>query len=171
MTNPATLAIYAQDLSNYSIEVISAVLDAMGLESPAEYKQLWPAVGTILDAVRRHIYDNRPLEPTSGDRWAAHVEDFWKEPPAPLDDEIQARVDALNEKFGLKKEKEIEIINTDLICPKCQFSQPVAGNLRNWTAKEIYEYAAVVEQLEVIAERNRNMPNLPLAEVVEEISA
>lgn len=111
------------------------------------------------------------MEQEAASRWLEYIERCKAEGQEEPDENTLKRIEDLNSRFDLKKTKVIDIGHKELVCPKCQFSQPVAGNLRNWTAKELYEYAAVVEQLEVIAARNRSMPNLPLADVVEEVSA
>ena len=53
--NQETLAIYAQDLSSYELSDIAAVLDHMGKQPPEEFKQLWPAVGTIIQAIETRV--------------------------------------------------------------------------------------------------------------------
>lgn len=163
--------LYTPFLMPYELKHIKTAIERLSLKPRAEGETAFPALATVLEGVRAVVRECRPSEPTSGERWASHVEEFWKNPPAPLDDELQARVDALNEKYDLKKPKEIETVNSDLVCPKCQFAHPVSVNLRNWNSKEIYDYAVLVEQLEVIAARNRSMSNLPLGDVVDEVTA
>lgn len=131
----------------------------------------FPEYAAILEAVRGVIRSQRAPESSSGERWNSYAEEFWKQPPVPLDAELQAKINALNEKFSLKKPKEIVTVNSDLVCPRCHFAQAVSANFRNWTAAEILEYGAVVQGLELIAERNRNMPELPLGEIVDEVTA
>lgn len=167
----ASLAFYVQDLSIYSLEVIEPVLEKFGGEVPVEYKPLWPAVGVFTEMMRGRIRASRAPEPSSGERWAAHVDEFWKNPPAPLDAELQAKVDALNEKYELKRPKEISTGHTDLTCPGCGMVQAVPGTTRFWTSQQHREHADVLDELAVIAERNRTMPRLPLGDVVEEVTA
>lgn len=131
----------------------------------------FPEYAAILEAVRGVIRSQRAPEPSSGERWDSYAEEFWKQPPAPLDAELQAKINALNEKFSLKKPKEIVTVNSDLVCPRCHFSQAVSANFRNWTGDEILEYGAVVKGLELISERNRNVTELPLGEIVDEVTA
>jgi hypothetical protein len=140
------------------------------LKPRAEGETAFPTLATVLEEVRSIVRANRAPELTSGERWAAHVDEYWKNPPAPLDGELQAKVDALNEKYDLKKPKEIITVNAEIICPRCQFAQAVSANFRNWTADEILEYGAIVKELELIAERNRSMLDLPMGDVVEEVA-
>jgi hypothetical protein len=167
---PGTLLTFSKDLAVYSLSDIDQALMRIASVPRREGETAFPEVATILEAVRGVIRARKVPEPTSGERWAAHVDEYWKNPPAPLDAELQAKVDAMNEKFSLTKPKEIITVNAEIVCPRCQFAQAVSANFRNWTADEILEYGAVVKELEQIAERNRNMPDLPLGDVVEEVS-
>jgi hypothetical protein len=158
-----------QDLSSYSLEVIAPVLDEIGKENPKDFKQLWPAVGTILDAIRGHIRANRPsAEQEAANRWLQYIDKCKEQGVERPDEETQTRIATLNEKFGLERPKEIETTCTELVCPGCGLAQPVAGNIRNWTPDQLREHADVLEELALIADRNRNMPPLPLGEVIEE---
>lgn len=169
--NSASLAIYVQDLSSYNLDVISPVLEKFGGEVPEDYNPLWPAVGVLTEMMRGYIRARRSPEPTSGERWASHVDEYWKNPPAPLDAELQAKVDAMNEKFSLKKPKEIALPQyNEVRCPHCSELLPLATNMRLWTAEEMHAVANTLEDLAVIAERNRTMPRLPLGDVVDEVT-
>lgn len=170
--NSASLAIYVQDLSSYSLDVIAPVLEKFGGEAPDDYKPLWPAVGVFLDLMRGHIRGSRPsVEQESAARWLNYIARCKAEGTEEPDADTLKQIEALNEKFGLKKPKEVVTVNSDLVCPRCQFAQSVPANFRNWTAAEILEYGAVVQGLELIADRNRSMPRLPLGDVVDEVTA
>lgn len=69
--NPETLATYAQDLSLYELEPLAEAIDDIGKEAPKDFKQLWPAVGVFLEAVRGKV---RSMRQSSGDRWEEHVQ-------------------------------------------------------------------------------------------------
>lgn len=168
--NSASLAIYVQDLSSYSLEVIEPVLETFGGEVPEEYKPLWPAVGVFTEMLRGHIRSSRTPEPTSGEKWLQYVERCKSEGIEKPDDETLTRIEKLNGRFGLEKPKEIITTCTDLVCPGCGLAQPVAGNIRLWTPEQLHEHANLLEELAVIAERNRNIPRLPLGNVVEEVA-
>jgi hypothetical protein len=168
--SPGTLLTFSMDLATYSLRDIDQALRQIGMMPRREGETAFPDIATIMEAVRGVVRANRVQEPTSGERWATHVEEFWKQPAAPLDAELQAKIDAMNEKFSLKKTKEIETTCTELVCPGCGLAQPVAGNIRQWTPAQLREHADVLDELAVIAERNRNMPRLPLGDVVEEVA-
>lgn len=109
--NPETLAIYAQDLSSYELEHIAAVLDEIGQEEPEDYKQLWPAIGTFLGAIRGRIRASRPTsEQVAKDKWDAYVKACAKEGIEAPDPEILARIAELNRKLGLKVEFAGEVV-------------------------------------------------------------
>lgn len=100
--NQETLAIYAQDLSPYELDHIAAVLEAIGKEAPQDYKQLWPAIGIILDAVRGRIRASRPsAEQLAKDAWDAHVAKCRAEGLDAPDPELQALIDKLNLRISL----------------------------------------------------------------------
>lgn len=87
-------------------------------------------------------------------------------------EEWERQIDEAAKKIGLGRKNEVVTYPVELVlCPKCQFEQPVASNIRHWTAKELYEMAALKEQSELIAARNRSMSNLPLGDVVEAVTA
>lgn len=98
--NQETLAIYAQDLSSYENDDIAAVLDAMGKEAPQDYKQLWPAIGTMLEAIRGRIRARKP----SADREAiekanARIAHFKEHPEEYVS--MKEILDALADKRGM----------------------------------------------------------------------
>lgn len=170
--NPESLVIYAQDLSNYDLDVIAVVLEKFGQDTPEDFKPIWPAVGVFLDLIRGHIRANRPTaEQASAKRWLEYIDKCKAEGTENPDEETLSRIAALNEKHSLKKPKEIETTYTQLACLGCGMVMPVAGNIRLWTSKELREQADLIEELELIAERNRSMPDLPLGDVVDEVTA
>lgn len=155
--NPAALAIYSQDLSSYGITEIREALEAIGAEAPEDFKAVWPAVGVFHSAIRARIRAKRKPEPTGTERWDAYADEFWKNPPAPLDSELQAKIDALNEKFGLKKEKEIDYTPVEMLCPHCSAALPVAPNIRFWSPDELRMQADALEEHHRIADANKEV--------------
>ena len=100
--NQETLAIYAQDLSSYELPYIEAVLDEMGKEAPQDFKQLWPAIGTMLEAIRGKIRANRPTaEQEAAERWKAYVAAAKAEGIEEPDAETLALIDKLNARLSL----------------------------------------------------------------------
>lgn len=83
----------------------------------------------------------------------------------------EEQIAASAQKLGLGRKKVIDRSEEIANCPHCQKELPVARNIRFWSSKELYEMAAVKEQSELIAERNRSMPRLPLGDVVDEVTA
>lgn len=146
-----------QDLSNYSLDVIRPVLDRFGKEEPEDFKAVWPAVGVFIGMMRGQIRANREPEPDAAERLRIYTERAKAEGLEAPDADMLKRIEDLNSRFGLKKEKVIETGFTELACMKCGTPFSVAGNIRLWTAKEIREHADVVEQCELIAERNREV--------------
>lgn len=71
-----TFAIYAQDLSTYELGDIEAVLDEIGKEAPQDFKQLWPAVGTIIQAIEIKIRARKAASNDPGRRWLEYLEKF-----------------------------------------------------------------------------------------------
>lgn len=101
--NPETLAIYAQDLSSYESEDVKAVLDDIGTEPPGDFKQLWPAIGTILEAVRGRIRSRRPtMEQQAADKWNHYVAACLAEGIEAPDPEIAAKIAKLNVKLAIR---------------------------------------------------------------------
>lgn len=82
----------------------------------------------------------------------------------------EAQIAASAQKLGIGRKKVIDRFADIANCPHCQKELPVAQNIRFWSSKELYEMAALKDQSELIAERNRNMPDLPMGDVVEEIA-
>ena len=70
-------AIYAQDLSTYELSDIAAVLDEIGKEAPQDFKQLWPAVGTIIAAIEVKVKARKAASNDPGRRWLEYMEK-WK---------------------------------------------------------------------------------------------
>ena len=70
------LAIYAQDLSTYELADVAAVLDEIGKEAPQDFKQLWPAVGTIIAAIEAKVRARKAASNDPGRRWLEYVEKF-----------------------------------------------------------------------------------------------
>jgi len=165
-----SLAIYVQDLSIYSLDVIEPVLETFGGAVPEYYKPVWPASGVFTEMMRDHIRSIRTPDPTSGEKWLQYIERCKSEGIEKPDDETLTRIEKLNGRFGLEKPKEIITTCTELVCTGCGLAQPVAGNIRNWTPQQMRDHADLIEELAVIAERNRNMPKLPLGDVVEEVA-
>lgn len=100
--NMETLAIYVQDLSSYELGDIAAVLEDIGKESPQDFKQLWPAVGVFLEALRARIRANRPsVDEEAAERWKSYLEAVKAEGTQEPDAEIEKRIAALNARMGL----------------------------------------------------------------------
>jgi len=70
------LIIYAQDLSTYELADVAAVLDEIGKEAPQDFKQLWPAVGTIIAAIEAKVRARKAASNDPGRRWLEYVEKF-----------------------------------------------------------------------------------------------
>jgi len=71
------LAIYAQDLSTYELADIAEVLEEIGKEAPQDFKQLWPAVGTIIAAIEAKVKARKAASNDPGRRWLEYMEK-WK---------------------------------------------------------------------------------------------
>lgn len=164
----AEYGIYSEDLDIYSLPDIEAALELIANKSRREGETAFPDVETIREAVRAVIRSSRPsADEESATRWLQYLENCKSEGVEKPDTETLARIEKLNGKFGLEKPKEIITTCTELVCPGCGLAQPVAGNIRLWTPEQLHEHANLLEELAVIAERNRNMPRLPLGDVVE----
>lgn len=100
--NSETLAIYAQDLSNYELEDVAAVLDDIGTEKIEDFKQLWPAVGVFLDAIRGRIRANRPsLEREAIDRLNAEAKHRKEHPEEYVTINLTEMLDEIAAKKGM----------------------------------------------------------------------
>jgi hypothetical protein len=98
--NPETLAIYAQDLSFYELSDIAEALEDLGLQPPQDFKQLWPAIGTILEVIRGQIRASRPSKDQRAQvQWKEHVARCKAEGSEELDVETKERIAALNAKL------------------------------------------------------------------------
>lgn len=171
----ADYKLFSADLEHLEMTDLEDALRVLSLKPRAEGQTAFPDLGTILEAVRgvsRARGDRRAIDDLNQmkSHKAAHPELY--ETP----DEVKDMAARVAGKFGIKATqakpfKEIDRSPELVLCPKCQFEQPVASNIRHWTAKELYEIAAVKEQSELIAERNRNMAPLPLGDVVDEVTA
>jgi hypothetical protein len=145
-TNPETLAIYAQDLSSYDIDDVAAVLDDMGKEAPQDYKQLWPAIGTMLEAIRGRIRARRPtVEQEAADRWLRYIAAAKAEGTSEPDGEMLRRIESLNGKHNLTKPRVIDTTPVMQACPHCSQELPVSPNIRFWTVDELRSYADALE--------------------------
>lgn len=151
------------------------MLEELSSKPRAEGETAFPDIGTILECIRgvkRKRNENSEFE-----KHEARVAHFKAHPEMyETPDEVKDMAARVAGKFGIKATqanpfKEIDRTPELVLCPKCQFEQPVASNIRHWTAKELHEMAAVKEQSELIAERNRSMSNLPLGDVVEAVTA
>lgn len=152
--NQETLAIYAQDLSSYDIGAITEALELIGKESPQDFKQIWPAVGTIQEAIRGVIRlrgDRRSID-AENERVAhfkANPEMY--ETPA----EVAEMAKKINERFGFERPKVIDTTPVMQACPHCSQELPVGPNIRFWTPEELRSYANVLESNQAIASANR----------------
>ena len=168
--NQESLAIYVQDLSSYSLEVIAPVLDKFGTDTPEEYKPLWPAVGVFLDLIRGHIRANRPsADQEAATRWLEYIAKCKAEGIEQPDAETLMRIEAMNDRFDLKKTRVIEP-PAMVECPHCSKELPIASNIRLWEDDQIEQYMYDRREGRKIAERNRSMEKLPLGDVVEEVA-
>jgi hypothetical protein len=81
-----------------------------------------------------------------------HPEEF--EPIGPSD--LEAMAAKLGDKFSFERPKARAVPEPKMeACPHCSGLLPVTSNIRFWSAKELYEFAAVKEESERIAEMNR----------------
>jgi hypothetical protein len=99
--NPETLAIYVQDLSSYDLDAVAEALDGIGKEAPQDYKQLWPAIGIFLEAVRGAIRARKPPVPTSAEKWDAYVKACIAEGVEAPDPEIAVKIEKLKQRISL----------------------------------------------------------------------
>lgn len=104
--DPGVLAleVYSADLANLDAtryttgDVIGAVQE-MGLEERAEGESSWPEVGKIINRVKQY----RAKRCTEEERSLQARSLPAPEQDTSMDEELRARVDALNRKFGLSK--------------------------------------------------------------------
>ncbi len=147
------------------------MLDAIGREAPEDYKQLWPAIGTLDRAIREHIRARRPsVEQEAADRWLAYIAAAKAEGTTEPDGEMLRRIEALNGKHNLTKPKEIDTTPVMLACPHCSQELPVGPNIRFWTPEELRSYADVLERNQAIAAANREASLAVQAVPAEEVA-
>jgi hypothetical protein len=136
-----------------------------------EGETAFPEIATIIAGIRGVIRGRRILEAEAekrkrdeeyNARAKREMEEDKADPAA-----WQAQIAASAEKLGMGRKKVISAAHTELICPRCSFAHPVAGNIRFWTPEELRKHADTLEELALIAERNRTMPELPLSDAVE----
>lgn len=152
--NPSTLVTFAHDLATYSLPDITTALETIGKTPRNQGETAFPDVATVLEVLRGVVRSRKAAESNPGKKWSDEVDEFWKQPAVPLDEELQAKVDALNEKFGMKKKKEIDTTPVEMTCPHCSASLPVAPNIRFWTADELRTYADALDSLHAMAMEN-----------------
>jgi hypothetical protein len=138
-------------------------LKELSLRPRRDGETAFPDLATVLEAVRGVVRlrgDRRAID-AENKRFAhfkAHPELYV------ADDEIKDRLNKLAERMNWDKPREIDTTPNLVCCPKCSFEMPVAQNLYLWDSKKIYEYAAMKEELERIADRNRLEQKIPWTE-------
>lgn len=164
-----------QDLSNFDLDDVAAVLDIFGRAVPEEYKPLWPAVGVFLAEVETLVRRRRHLEAESArtkDREEKEAsirrenEELHANP-----EELERVIAAAADKVSfLGRKKIIDTTPQMVTCPHCSKELPVAQNIRFWSPEELQDYAEILKQVRAIADRNRAMEKLPLGDVVEGVA-
>lgn len=176
----------------YELTDIQSGLELLSSRPRSEGETAFPEIATIVDSVKlaareRRIAGQRELriaeEAAEARRRRLHPEEY--EPIGPAD--LEAMAAKLGDKFKFERPK-AKVIPEPKIenCPHCSKPLPVVGNIRFWTAKEIYEYAALKEESERIADMNReankahaekcsaeqlaNLPATPVPDISEEVA-
>jgi hypothetical protein len=141
----------------------------------AEGETAFPEVATIIAEIRGIVSGRRALEIEAEKR--QREEDYKAKALREMEEDKadpaawQAQIAAAAEKLGIGCKRVINMAHTELVCPRCNFAHSVAGNIRFWTPEELRKHAETLEELAVIADRNRMMPQLPLGDVADEVTA
>lgn len=138
---------------------IEAGLKAISSVRRADGETAFPEIQAIVEAAQKSSRDRRIAadrerrmadEAAERRRRRDHPEDFI------ADDEIKAMADRLAAKVGFEEPKEIIIPDPVMYtCPQCSFEHAVPPNLRFWTAEECRRHADVLDELDRIADKNR----------------
>lgn len=165
---PGTLLIFSQDLAAYSLKEIDQALTGIASVPRREGETAFPEIAVIVESIRavKRVRSER----SAIDVQNARIEHFKSHPELySTSAEVEELTKTLNEKFGMGRKKEIPLPQyNEVRCPHCDELLPLATNMRLWTAEEMRTVADTLEELAVIADRNRNMPKLPLGDAVEE---
>jgi hypothetical protein len=140
---------------------IEAGLRSISSRRRAEGETAFPEIATVVDEVQavgriRRIAEARERrradEAAERRHREQHPEEF--EPIGPSD--LEAMAAKLGDKFSFERPKARAVPEPKMeACPHCSGLLPVTSNIRFWSAKELYEFAAVKEESERIAEMNR----------------
>jgi len=148
----AEFDLYVPALMKYDLTIIHAAIVALSLKPRADGETAFPALGTILAAVR----DAREAQGESRasqeiDRLRAHKAanpDHYT-----TSDETKAMVAELSAKFSMDaKPREIEIRSSEVCCPHCEGKLPLASNLRFMSSTDLRMYADALDAAKVKAE-------------------
>lgn len=168
--------LYTPFLMAYELKHIKTAIERLSLTPRAEGETAFPALGTVLEAVRAVVRATRPsVEQEATDKWLAYLEKCKAEGVEQPDEEMLDTIASLNSKFGLQKPKEpLQIDPVLMVCPHCQGELPVAPNIRFWEPEELRNLADVMEKNRSIAAANRaaHLASLEVtAEAVEEVQS
>jgi hypothetical protein len=158
--NPSTLLTFADDLSSFPLGDIEAGLLSISSRRRAEGETAFPEIATVVDEVQavgriRRIAEARERRMADEAAERRHRE--------------QHPGRKLGDKFSFDRPKARAVPEPKMeACPHCSGLLPVTSNIRFWSAKELYEYAALKAESERIAEMNREANKLHAQKCIEE---
>lgn len=166
--------VFSEDLMLYDLKDIQSAMELLSSRPRGEGETAFPEVATIIAEIRGSVRGRRALEIEAEKR--QREEEYKAKALREMEEDKsnpeawEAQIAASAQKLGIGRKKVIDRSAERANCPHCQKELPVTQNIRFWSAKELYEMATLKEQSELIAERNRSMPNLPLDDVVDEVT-
>jgi hypothetical protein len=148
--------VFATDLESYELTDIETALNLLSSKPRAEGQTAFPESIVIQEAVRGVIRSRRPsVEQEAADRWLDYIAKAKAEGVTEPDQEMLARIEALNGKYDLTRPMVIDTTPVTMNCPHCSQELPVAPNLRFWTVEELRTYADALEGVQAAAAANR----------------
>jgi hypothetical protein len=152
----AELDLYIPTLMPYDLIHLREALKRLSLTPRADGETAFPALATVLEAVRGVIRASKPSEEqASANRLLDYYARVKAEGTTEPDAEMLAKIESLNARFDLKKPKVIDTTPVLTCCPHCSQELPIAPNIRFWEPQQMREYADLVDSNRAIAAANR----------------
>jgi hypothetical protein len=164
--------VFAEDLMPYELTDIQSGLESLSSRPRNEGETAFPESAAVIAEVKYARRDRKAAEErerriadeaAERRRRETHPEEYI------ASDEIKEMAARIGAKCGMGYRKEVVSPEPKMeSCPHCSGLLPVTTNIRFWSAKELYEFAAVKAESERIAELNREANKAHQAKCIEE---
>jgi hypothetical protein len=152
----AEFKLYVPLLMPYEMQHLNSAIQNLCLTPRAEGETAFPALATVVEAVRGVVRSGRPTEgQEAANRLMAYYDRVKAEGTTEPDAEMLAKIEGMNAKFNLKKARVIDTAPATQTCPHCNKDLPVARNIRFWEPEELEALAVTMRSNRAIAAANR----------------